>query len=330
MYGTLIKRKEIKMEQPIITNPILKQLGKNVRFQKIVGYGRYAVVLDTGKKSRLGHDKQLYKVVTILTTQHEKDTKKYFSKIKENLKKQGVHVVLSGHFKKVAYSDTIRNTQVRDGIESGQYKFDEIRCEYIDRGDQRIVQYEEEWAPGVFLNAEEEQDWEQLCQIPTEHYEKLFEDAYQIVSSGLIIDTVSQNILYDDKSGFWFIDLECDTSVDKEKNIKSLIVDYLHVYPKKLRYTLAKIECFLLSYTNTKDKLDMIAKTKQQLAFCEKIMPIVYNLANKYQLSDLEFYARKMNDEISILQSCITYYDRLLDPNDEGAGFHQEELDTGE
>lgn len=300
------------MQIPIMMNPIIKQLGKSTRYHKVIGYGKYGVALDTNKEVAFGLDGKKYKAVTIISSQYSADTNFEFALIKKSLRKQGVHVLLSGNFEEIPFSNDIQNEQVKKEINDGMYFFDH-RCNTLSQSNSpRIIQYDEEWAPGVALEAENMEDLEQLYHIPDHHYKQLFTDAYKIINSGLFIDTATYNILYDKDSGFWFIDLEVFDH-DKDQQLIFIVQEYLKLYPGKLRHVMKTAEQYLTSNVSILDKLSFYLVVKKQAQFCERITTILEDFCKEHKVQKFDLFVQNLRKELSILQSIFFYYDSLFE-----------------
>lgn len=128
----------------------------------------------------------------------------------------------------------------------------------INDGETNYCYILQDKAPGKLCSDFNENDIDDIINIPQEHYNKLFRDFFILLQNGAGVDPKSHNIFYDKEFGFTIIDLSPSLGErDKKVNYKH-IVDYIPNFFLQ----------FIFSFS--KEKWDMLSKietSKQEAAY---------------------------------------------------------------
>ena len=269
-------------------NPILKHLPKDIRYKKIVGCGYFGVCLDNEEEKPLGKDKKLFRIVSIITAQHDQDKKKVFATKKEKLKQEGVHVLLSGNFRPVFQQKEIVNDQVKEECLSHKVKFG--NPEYYNKLEKssRIVLYDEEMAKGQTFYLAHLEDYPSVMNFSQEHLNQLFHDAFLIAREGLNIDFVGQNIFYEPSEGFYFIDLEYLEEIDDEESIeqvKNFIANsVVSIAQFVLGVSSSNIKIYLKRLHDNPQEKNIVTNLKAYDAFIQQVIQALQTTATTYPI----------------------------------------------
>lgn len=243
-----------------VVHNVIKLLPEDVPPFSIVGSGSFGVCIDThSKKRKIQNAYKPFKLVTLLTTERSKEEMDKISEIKKSLYHKGVHIALSDNIKQLNCDPEDYNPYLMQAMieYNGTYyePYDDIRNAII---------YDEVFVEGQNFKIKEEEQYQEAALIPQQHITKLIFDTYRIAKSGLKVDVRGDNLLYNAKKGFYFIDLGLTDVTDDSNSmwvLTSVITALCGVASWKIEDCSQACLPYLLAYATKIEKaIDLLLK----------------------------------------------------------------------